>query len=613
VTFEVCGGPRSSDSKGVSFDAEKFVREMPRDELLRYTNDPRLSQVLERGHETQSQWATHEEWCAECLTIPDKQGQVVPLIASPAQQRLFEAVRRQRKKRRPVRIIYLKPRQVHLSVGATSHLFREVPFQDHQHSLLISHSKDSAERIFGYIDHFRQAYRGTLQLPAPKSMSPKTGFEWKNGSYIKMGTAKTYEIGRSPSFRHLQLDEFAFWANASRLMTGLLPAVPDDPETSIFIISTANGVGGCFHQLWQEACDRSQESIWLPVSFFWWEHPEYVRPLEEPPDKFQRSLHRDHPWYGDELAERERYTLSLEQLNWRRWKIRELDHSLDKFNQEFPSSAGVAFLTSGRLRFDPHPLSRMPIIQDGLAGGIEVRRSGTRERTVFMARERGEVVIYSQPQRHGVYVIGADPSEGIDVREGTAGNTDPDYSAACVLDARTGEQVAKFRARYQPAAFGAYLYDFGMFYNCAYLVPEAKGSALGTVEKLIELEYPLDRLHRRRGKADVVGQPLLQNYGYDTNTVTRPQLISALDDAIREEAVKIRDPNTLQECRTFIYKPSGKAEHADECHDDEVFALALAVIGLRFCPWREKARSPVARPAGVVRYGRKRYKDEDDD
>jgi hypothetical protein len=414
--------------------------------------------------------------------------------------------------------------------------------------------------------------------------------------------------------RHVLLDEFAFCPNAAALTVSILPSVPDDADTDIVIGSTANGVGGSFYELCQKA--RSGESEYQFLFFGWWEHPPYRRDLEITHNEFEKSLARNHPLFGDELSERANYNLVPEQLNWRRWKIREicdLGGSLDTFRQEYPGNPEEAFISSGRPVFDHNALSRMPIIRDGLTGELAVEDVGTRQRILFRAREdgRGSLAIYRRPQPYEEYVIGGDPAQGLDVRDGTPGNTDPDYSVACVLNRKTGEQVARFRAREQPAVFAQTMYDLGWFYNWAYIVPEAIGVGLGAIEKLIELQYPLDRIHRRRAGADRLSA-LLQDYGFETNIVMRPQLVSAVQEAVRQQAVIIRDPNTVQECRTFVFKPNGKAEHAEQCHDDEVLALALAVIGLRFAPsLRPLDAARISRPV-PVRYGTRPKRFDDD-
>ncbi len=226
-----------------------------------------------------------------------------------------------------------------------------------------------------------------------------------------------------------------------------------------------------------------------------------------------------------------------------------------------------------------------------------------------MPSEHGSLVIGKRPEPGKSYAIGADPSKGIDVSDSGRG-TDPDWSVAPVGNVDTGEQVAMFRARERPVAFAQSLARVGVLYNYAFLVPESNDP--GFIDALLRTGYPIDRIYtKRRDPTDRRSiQP--QEIGFETNTTTRPWLISALDDALRELAIIIRSPIAQQECRTFVIKPNGKAEHQNGCHDDCVIALALMVMGIGFAPRKlHKVSTDMARRVGTA-YGQKR-KDDDDD
>lgn len=455
--------------------------------------------------------------------------------------------------------------------------------------MVVAHEAKASRQLYSYYRQFHERFRpfgGLIGLPPTRYNSLQEGLVYENDSAIHVGTANNLQTGRSFSYRALHLSEFAFWRDASTLMDALMNSVPDDPGTSVVVESTANGASGPFYELWQEAADPQAPSEWTALFFAWWEHPEYVR---EPPEglaEFQRSLNKSHSRYGDELAEARRYNLTLAQLAWRRWCIdTNCSRSLEKFQQEYPGNPDEAFLRSGRPVFDIDILSRAPVIQEPMVGGIEIRTVGMREQVVFLPRDHGELLLYRRPDPQRFYVIGADVAEGIDILEGkAAGRADPDYSVATVLEAETREQVAKFRARVTPAPFAAYLALLGRWYNWALLNPEANGPGLGVIEELIRLQYPGVRLFRRPNKPEDSAMLDPHKIGFKTDPTTRPQLIAALDSAIRDESLVLRDANTIRECRTFVFKPNGRAEHDNECHDDEVFALALAIMALRYLP-----------------------------
>jgi hypothetical protein len=68
------------------------------------------------------------------------------------------------------------------------------------------------------------------------------------------------------------------------------------------------------------------------------------------------------------------------------------------------------------------------------------------------------LVVWEGPRDGGLYVIGADPAEG---------NPQSDESAACVMDAVTGDQVACWAGRFEPATFASGLQVLGDWYGSA--------------------------------------------------------------------------------------------------------------------------------------------------
>lgn len=535
---------------------------------------------------TKEDWDDHEVFCREALAIRDKRGKTIPFLLQPAQKRLDEAFERAKSAGKPVRIIFLKARQVMVSTGTATEFFKRVAFSPGQKALIVSHEASSTQNIASYYKQLDDNY-----LPF-RGLVPKLGvvrdndntLEYEGGGYIKVATANNLRTGRSFSLRYLHLSEFAFWRDAKTLMTGLMQSVPDDPDTCVVIESTANGVGGEFHRLWLQATDptyHGEDGEWIPLFFGWWEHPEYTRPLTDR-RAFQETLTRE------ELELAQRYTLSLEQLHWRRWAIKnKCGGSIDTFRQEYPSNPDEAFLFSGRPRFSHAHLNRMPVDPTGgTVGDLQSITIGPKSLLKFFPDpdRKGAMVLYSMPKAGHQYVIGVDVAEGIDPQE----DGDPDYSVASVLDRQTGEQVAKVRARMEPAPFGEYVEALSRFYNWAFVVPEANGPGIAFLEQLLRMDFPPALIYHRRPQPDeqfaAGDSTVLQRLGWKTNANTRVQMISRHDQNIREFGIFIRDPHTLREHQTFVVKTNGRAEATDGTHDDEVIALALAGIGLEAAP-----------------------------
>lgn len=563
----------------------------------------------------------HERFCSH-LKIRNKEGIPVPYRASAAGRKLNKSIRKQELAGQPVRQCVLKAGQVWMSSSASTEIFRRVPFFPGRRALVLADSQLHADMIFGYFDQFLKSYadnpygsefNSEILLPYLEK-DTEQHLRWANGSSVQVGTAHNVDIGRSAPSNWALLSEAGFYRDMPALMTGLMQRVPRSPDSGVIVESTANGVGGGFYDLCQLAMDPRKNSGWGFVFFAWFEHPEYVIALDDR-DKaaFQRDLS------PEEREMQVQYILTLEQLAWRRWAIESnCEGRIDRFRQEFPSNPQEAFLTSGRAIFDMTALSRMPVIQEPARGRLDVFSIGIEKRVEFLqdAAGHGELTMFQRPQRGKYYIIGIDHAEGIDPGA-KAGHSDPDYCCAQVVDVDTGEQIAKLKERYEPRPWADRCYWLGRYFNWAYLVPEQKAVGKAVIGHLLEIEggYPLELIYSAERDPSDRRPALLQELGYDTNTVLRPVLVSALETATREMSIRIHDPDTLQECRQFVRKPSGREEGIN--HDDEVFALALAIIGLakarRAFQYRIERQQQSVKHWTPTRYGPRAKPDDDED
>jgi len=548
-------------------------------------------------------------------------GQTVPIELSPMQLKVDAVKRTQRAAGKPVRVVILKPRQVFTSVGVATEIYKDVAFLPGQHAMAFADSDKTVRNLWSYYEQLQRQYIPFEGIKQLKPLKPRFGDEvrWDRDSWVQTATAKTATSGKSYSIRHLQLDEYAYYGDSAALMTNVLNSVPDDVFTSIYVLSTANGLGGPFYELCQRAMDPARRGEWIFLFFAWFEHPEYTRPLSADgfdARRFQDSLDKQ------ELHLMERDGVSLPQLNWRRWAVmNKCEGSIDRFNQEYPSSPELAFLTSGRPVYDSRALSMMPIVREPMIGGLQEVDIGTRRLVQFIPRDNGELRVWKRPQEGRAYVLGVDTATGKDVSDeaGTSlATSDPDFSVAQVLDRDTGEQVACLRGRIEPDPFAEYTWALAAWYNWAFIVPEKNfGSGIAFIEGLLRRQYPIGLIYQRKRNADDRRSPSLQELGFDTNQVTKPQLISIAARAIREMSVLIHDPITLQEHRTFVYKANGRMEGMRGCHDDCVIGFALGVVGIGAAP-REVRRMehqlvgtrPPMGQTGPVPYGRRRRLDE---
>lgn len=558
----------------------------------------------------------HARFCRESLRLRERSGSLVPLESWPSQTKLNRAIREQQDAGKPVRIIVLKTRRSGFTVGASSHVFREtVPFPGRRASVIADKYDPAALEAFGYFQQFHAHYMPynpldiegcSIGLPQIRVVKGDMKFYRGDEVILDVFSAESGEI-RGGGRHWLILDEVAFWRAAQQTLRSAMNMVPDLPETGILILSTANGVGGEFYEMCQRAQAPTTADGWKFLFFGWLEDENNSKLFKSVEDmnRLMRSLDKE------ERTLRDFHQANPAQLHWRRWKIgTSFNGDVAGFHQEYPTTPDEAWLTSGRPALDHAALSRMPVTE-GISGELSQLDEPPRPRLIWTPREQGALTVWKRPEPGRWYVAGADPSQGKDVSEAQRGD-DPDWAVMGVLDGETGYQVAQLRARIRPASFAEYACMVARWYNYAFLVPESNDA--GFIDAVLIQNYPLERIYNRRRDPSDRRTTQPQEIGWQTTTATRPWLVSALDSAIRDGSIAISSAIAVQECRTFVIKPNGKAEHQQGCHDDCVLMLALCVMGMRFAP-RPVMTSPPVNPFAqtVSKYGRQSNTSDDEE
>ena len=498
------------------------------------------------------------------LKIRTKDGELKPLIMNAPQRRLYEAIRKQWDKGKPIRIIILKARQMGFSTVTEAILFAITATNFNVETMIVAHEEKSTANLFRMSQRFYEELPDQLK-PKRKTVNARelvfdtsAGNGRGLGSRIRCATAGGKGVGRSSTLSCLHLSEFAFWPGEKRqTFSGLVQAVPDRPGTVIIIESTANGYD-VFKEMWDAAveAERNGTDGYTPIFFAWYEMEEYRRP---PLPGFQRTAEEE------EMAKT--FGLDDEQLAWRRWCIAtNCGGDVDLFRQEYPATPEEAFIATGQCVFDKKILvmrldearreqwerGRFRIEYDD-AGGIVSYQ--------WDPEERGPIWIRKHPEARIPYVLGGD----------TAG-TGTDFFAGHVLDNRTGDQVAKIHHQFGERAFAEQMYCLGMYFNKALIGVETNYSTFPEV-CLEELRYP--KLYVRQ-RVDNYTKKLVDAFGFETTTKTRPLIIDGLKDVVKQASETIHDADTLSEMLTFVYDENWKGQAEEGKHDDLVMSLAIA-------------------------------------
>lgn len=165
------------------------------------------------------------------------------------------------------------------------------------------------------------------------------------------------------------------------------------------------------------------------------------------------------------------------------------------------------------------------------------------------------VRIWDAPTGERRYLIGADPAEG---------NPNSDDSAACVIDADTGEQVATIQGKIEPTTFASIIELVAAMYHNAPAMVERNNHGHAVIASLKERDVRVLCGHD--------GKP-----GWLSSQKGKALLYSAAADCVRDEEVKIRCAETFAQLASI---EGGTLRAPEDDHDDLADAFALACVAL---------------------------------
>lgn len=503
----------------------------------------------------------------EGLRIRNESGRIVPMRFSRSQEMIWRQIAPRLDTHEKLWFVCLKGRQLYASTLFQALTFVRTVEQPGTNSLVVAQDLETANDLFSKSKLFFET------LPLPKLVPGKVAeliFPFPAGASRFKVISSTAAKGRGTTQTCIHLSECAYWQNPE-VMTGLLQAMPDLPDTILVLESTANGMQGrgeAFYEEWQRA--TRGESDLVPIFLPWWAMEKYRRTPAVPMDD----------WDEEERLLAEQFDVDGEQLAWRRYAIKtKCRGSRDVFAQEYPASPEEAFVATGIPAFDRLAVMRQRSnIRDPSWRGDFVP-DDEHKKWDRIEMVKGPVRLWKHPEEGHKYVIGADTSEGI------AGG---DYSCAEILDMETLEQVGSVHGHIPYYEFAVLLNAVGRYFNRALLCIEVYPQG-HTVQDYLIRKFAYPSLHQWRGKPDAMDQKKRRLWGYETNVWSRPLLIGSGQRAINGGLVVLHEDGLLDEIIRFSKVDNGKYE-ASAGHDDRVIALLLALRS------REENYIPARRP-----------------
>lgn len=341
------------------------------------------------------------------LWIKTKKGQIVPFYLNDIQRKYYEMLMKQywkpyrdqdggtRFRLQGVREVNLKARQFGLSTFISALLFYDtIAYSGTDTRIYCQDKKYSKEMLEKYKFFYENLPEDCK--PVKKNFSQeKISFSRLNSSLYCGTPGVALQVarkqGRSTTFRNLHASEFAEWSRPKVALNAMMDAIPSG-DGIVLLESSPNMMNDDFHVMYNQG--KSRNSIWKSRFWPWFEHSEYQRTVSP----------KECQWILSTLSNRERwlikkFSLTLEQLAWRRDKISEKSGDIQLYTKEYPENDFDCFAAESELVF-PSVLHRTRCVQRPAIPGH-------------------------------VHTIGVDVSMGLD---------GGDKAAIVVIDADTGEQ-----------------------------------------------------------------------------------------------------------------------------------------------------------------------------
>jgi hypothetical protein len=453
----------------------------------------------------------------EHLRIRDRNGAITKLIPNPA-QRQFELTRGRKN-------IIVKARQMGITTWIAGRFFMKTITHPGVLTVQVAHTREAAHSIFRIVQRFWDCLPVELRKGGLRRSRANVGqmvFPALDSEF-RVLTASDANCGRGLTIQNMHLSEVSRWPrDAAETLAGLRAAL--SPNGELVLESTPNGACGCFYEEWQQA----EENHVVKHFFPWWLEPAYVSAAV--------TDLRD-----DELALKNLHHLTSEQIGYRR----ALEASYRGLHaQEFAEDPETCFLTSGDCCFD------MDALETRLA---EV--SDATER-----RHDGHELQWFPPAAGKDYLVAADPA---------GGGSDGDYAALQVIELDSGLQCAELQQRLRPLELAHRAADLAHEYSTpghpALIVVERNNHGHAVIAHLGHAAY-YAHVYDHNGVA-----------GWLTSASSKPEMVGHMSSLLAEHPEIFRSKRLLEECRSFINLPGGRAGAAPGAHDDMVMAMAMAL------------------------------------
>ena len=473
------------------------------------------------------------------------------------------------------RNLVTKPRQAGVSTTTAAYIAVKTAFgdPDNPHKVLILANKQTLAQEFlkkvkDFLDQIPYWVWGLNEESDYLEINSKGHLKLKsNGCEIRaLATSKDALRGFTPTF--LVMDEAAFIDNGDEVFGAALASLGTGGK--IALISTPNGMDPLYYKTYDKS--KTGDNNFNVVEMKWYHDIRYNRGLywtrgeDEKKEKIVcdtvgRTKLR---WeYMDNIYETDESTIEYYEV-----MVKDGWKPLSPWYEEMAADMG-----------DPKKIAQELDVSFIGSGGnvvddeyITYHEENFVKDPKFASEVEKSMWIWKEPEVGHKYIMGVDVSRG----------DGKDSSTIVILDFENLEQVAEFKHKLPPDILAEIVYKYGNMYNAYTVVDITGGMGVATVLKLLEMEYK--HLHYDDPKSRKLSEKYAKTVYKEGDKVpgfnvgnTRLQMVTELEEHVRENKTIIRSQRMISELRTFVYK-GGRPDHMEGYHDDIIMAYSMAIF-----------------------------------
>lgn len=496
-------------------------------------------------------------WVTYFVKIVDKNGRKVPFLPTYHQKLLAKNFGKFN--------IICKSRQLGITSWAIAYSLYLTHTQSDTVCMLMSYSLDTVDIVFKKLKAMYEDLDPSVKIKDVANNRKELILE--NRSRIVCCVCGSKDAARGATLRYVHLTEVSSMDDEKLKNQLVAIEAALRPDSECVLESTSKGMNYWF-ELWQRAVNG--ESQYKPFFFSWLSDTKLF--IEEYNDNSEEYKQK----YGDYLAPEEldeeeqalylkmngkENPLAIKKLMWRRMKIANI--GIEKFRQEYPTTAMESFVVSGNNLFDLELIQeRRNHLDETLTVKLPVKIP------TMMKKWKSSIKTWRLPVKDEKYYIGVDTGEGIN----------SDNSVIEVVD-ESGFQCMEFASnKIKPYQFADLVREIGSMYNTGLLVIEKLSAGHTVLDKLYDgsdryINIYKSKVYDMRGKTK-------KKPGFETTGKSRPIILNRLQELFETGQVCVNSSGLLDEMKVFQLDNNGKVQAAQGAKDDRVMAFAMALEGL---------------------------------